>query len=118
MLTEAVRKRRRLFHGCTYEPWYKSYEAMLRRASGKHHSRCYDGITVCQEWLDPRNFKTWAESSGYAPGMSINRKNAKLGYSPDNCEWIPLSENVRLSHKSSPRSKDPASGRFTGGRNG
>lgn len=32
-------------------------------------------------------------------GLTINRIDSTKDYSPDNCEWIPLSENSRLAKK-------------------
>lgn len=100
-------------HGCTYATWFRNYEAMVRRASGKHGARCYQTVTVCPEWLnDPRVFGEWAMASGFAPGLTIDRIDPELGYEPLNCQWVTLAENISRSHVTSPRRKDPISGRF------
>lgn len=70
--------------------------------------RCYDcnqvgyknygarGITICEEWLNNREaFYDWAYENGYKEGMSIERKDVNKGYSPDNCTFIPLSEQSK-----------------------
>lgn len=101
-------------HGCTNEPWFKSYEGMIRRASGKHVSVAYAHVTVCDEWRnDPRVFGDWATSNGYRPGLTIERNDPGLGYGPSNCCWIPMAKNVANSHRTSPRAHG-ADGRFTG----
>lgn len=50
------------------------------------------GITVCKEWLKFLPFYEWAMSHGYQEGLTIERKNNGLGYSPDNCIFIPKSK--------------------------
>lgn len=45
------------------------------------------GISVCTEWADFTVFRDWAISNGYADGLSIDRKDNDVGYSPDNCRW-------------------------------
>ena len=53
------------------------------------------GITVCDEWRNFKGFKTWALTSGYKEGLSIERIDNGKGYSPNNCKWIPLSEQAK-----------------------
>lgn len=52
------------------------------------------GITVCNEWNDFYVFKVWAEQSGFDPSLTIDRIDSAKGYSPDNCQWITMSENL------------------------
>jgi hypothetical protein len=47
------------------------------------------GISVCDEWIhNYANFETWASQNGYRCGLSIDRKNNNLGYTPNNCRWV------------------------------
>jgi len=48
---------------------------------------------VCLEWLDFYNFKDWALKNGYSDKLTIDRVNPKLGYNPDNCQWISREKN-------------------------
>ena len=70
--------------------------------------RCYDknsigykdygarGITICDEWLNDRTkFYEWAYANGYEKGLSIERIDNDLGYSPSNCKFIPKSEQPK-----------------------
>lgn len=80
-------------------------------------SRCYNennpsfahyggrGITVCAQWRN--NFDQFVADMGDAPaGKSLDRINNALGYSPKNCRWATLKEqlnnqrrNHRITHK-------------------
>lgn len=51
------------------------------------------GIIVCSEWLLAfDNFQKWAMHNGYADDLSIDRIDNDGNYCPDNCRWIPMSE--------------------------
>lgn len=53
------------------------------------------GIVVCDEWKDDfLAFKKWAMSNGYNDDLSIERIDVNKGYSPNNCTWIPMSEQA------------------------
>jgi hypothetical protein len=53
------------------------------------------GITVCEQWRNVVAFRDWALTSGYAPGLSIDRVDGDKGYCPDNCRWASDTQQVR-----------------------
>lgn len=61
------------------------------------------GVTICDEWLsDSMKFILWAINNGYRDDLTIDRINVDGQYSPDNCQWIPKSEqsnNRTLKHQ-------------------
>lgn len=79
-------------------------KARCKAKTGKHYKNYSSrGITVCDEWVnDYPAFKKWALENGYEEGLSIDRIDNNLGYSPDNCRWVPKEEqwfNKRNSSK-------------------
>lgn len=86
-------------HGLSGSKLYNIYQTMKQRCSNPNNQRWKyyggKGITVCEEWEEVTSFCKWAEENGYEEGLSIDRINPDLGYSPDNCEWVTVSENSR-----------------------
>lgn len=51
------------------------------------------GITVCPQWLN--NYDRFFADMGEAPeGFSLERKNNDLGYTPTNCVWATLTDQL------------------------
>ncbi len=57
------------------------------------------GITVCDRWRwSFENFL--ADMGDPPPGLTIERKNNDLGYSPENCVWATHTEQMNNTRKS------------------
>ena len=92
---------------------YSVWSMMHKRCedSSYKHYRNYGGrgIAVSSEWSGAegyRNFRCWAESHGYKEncGMTLDRINNDLGYSPENCTFTNMKQqsnnkrnNVRVT---------------------
>lgn len=85
-------------HGDSHTRLHDIWCGINNRCNPSHkHAERYGkrGISICKEWGNYENFKEWALSSGYEDGLTIERKDVNSGYSPENCEWIPLGKQAR-----------------------
>lgn len=77
---------------------YRAWEGMIARCYNPKHTsfRNYGGrgIGVCEEWRYAGPFIEWSDS-GWAPGLSLDRIDNNLDYSPTNCRWATKAQQVR-----------------------
>ncbi len=81
----------RLYVGIKRSRTLNSYNAMHQRCrpNHPHRDRYADrGIAVCLHWSGKDGFLKFLTDMGIRPeGLSLDRKDVSLGYSPDNCRW-------------------------------
>ena len=86
-----------------YPKIYNSWRGMRYRCMNKKHSHAKwyseKGITICSEWDDYLVFEQWALENGWETGLTIERKDNSLGYSPDNCMWATYKQQARNQTK-------------------
>ena len=94
-------------HGLSQHPLHRVWTGMKTRCynpnSNSYKNYGARGICLCDEWAnDFEAFYTWAISSGYREGLTIERLDNDGIYEPDNCIWISKGEqskNRRFCHK-------------------
>lgn len=78
-----------------YRPWVNMLiRCGLRTGRDEKAARIYDGITVCDEWMDFYIFEEWALSNGWVPRtrLAVCRVDKKKHYCPENCIIISSAE--------------------------
>lgn len=83
-------------HGLSNTRTQYSWSDMKRRCTQKYHYQYKNygakGIRVCKRWLKFQNF---VDDMGIRPeGTSLDRKDGKKGYSPNNCRWATPKEQI------------------------
>lgn len=102
-LRKEVSTQRAQKHGQRNGRLYNSWRGMKDRCLNPNHKsyRNYGGkgVGICVQWLDFERFSEWAYSNGYTEGLTIDRIDPQGNYEPQNCRWIPASENIsRANH--------------------
>lgn len=100
-LRKEVAAKRATKHGGANDPLYRVLSAMHQRCENPHNHdyKWYGarGIRVTETWVltNYSEFQRWAVSSGYTPGLTIDRINPDGDYEPENCRWVTIQEQQR-----------------------
>lgn len=89
-------------HGESGTRLHGIWKGVINRCNPKNtHSEHYGkrGIKVCEEWRDYINFRNWAIENGYADDLTLERRDVNGDYCPENCVWIPASEQPKNTTK-------------------
>lgn len=89
-----------------YSAWHSMKQRCLNPNAVSYVHYGGRGITIHEPWLDYRPFYRWAMANGYRRGLSLERIDVNGNYEPENCTWIPPSEQpsntrrcLRLTYK-------------------
>ena len=89
--------------GVIKHPLYTTWSLIKRRVDNTSVKKIggdlkyYNGINLCEEWMDFNNFSTWAINNGWEKGLSVDRINPNGDYSPDNCRIV--NQSVQNANK-------------------
>jgi hypothetical protein len=91
-LRDSVKK-----HNLIKHPLYKKWADMKKRCFNpkvdRYNSYGALGITVCDDWKNNfKSFYDWSIENGWEEGLTIERNDVNGNYCPENCCYIPLSE--------------------------
>lgn len=83
-------KKKNITHGLRNHILYDTWIGIIKRCTNKKNQAYKNyggrGITVCDRWLDIKNFIEDMYPS-YIKGLEIDRINNDIGYFKENCRW-------------------------------
>ena len=81
-----------------YPKLYNTWRGMRARCNNPNNFdyKWYGGkgVKCIEEWKSFKVFKDWALLNGYEDGLTVDRKDSRKDYTPDNIRFITHEENV------------------------
>ena len=78
--------------GSFYKKWFSIKTRCYNKNTPSYKNYGGRGIKMCDDWLDFLKFEEWALKNGYSDGLTLERIDVNGDYCPENCKWIPMSE--------------------------
>lgn len=78
-----------------YNVWRKIFDRLNNTKNVSYKYYGGKGISICNEWLDFKVFKAWANENGYADNLFLDRIDSSKDYEPGNCRFVTRTVNNR-----------------------
>ncbi len=91
-------------------PSYRKWLNMINRCYGKTKKKAYDGVTVCDEWLNYQNFVEWYNKNN-VNGMHLDKDiifDGNKVYGPSSCKMVTAQENSEKAQAKEYKFKSPS----------
>lgn len=110
--------KRNTTHGQSKTRLYRIWRGMISRCYNRNATDYKNyglkGIKVLDTWKsDFMHFYKWSYENGYKEDLTIDRLRSNEWYSPNNCRWIPKSQQGENRRKRISYPERDLKGRFT-----